>query len=88
MNGLRQFLQDPTPWSRHSVRWFWVAALLTLVMVILAYVLLWYGIQNKVSAWVALAGQGVSIVVTAWAAWGAYRARRSDIQQKKNSPER
>ena len=88
MNGLRQFLQDRTPWSRASIRWFWLAAILTLVMVILAYVLLWLGVQGKVSAWAALAGQGVSIAVTALVVWGAYRARRSDIQQKKNTPER
>lgn len=84
MNGLRRFLEDPTPWSRTSVRWFWVAALLTLVMVVLAYILLVFGIQGKVPAWVALAGQTVSIVGTGLAVWGAYRARRRDI--KKHTP--
>ena len=89
MNGFRRFLEDPTPWSKRSIRLFWLAALLTLVMVILAYVLLWFGIKGKVSAWVALAGQGLSILVTAVVVFGAYRARRLDIQKtSENPPER
>ena len=80
MNGLKRFLSDPTPWSRHSIRGFWLAAISTLVMVILAYLLLWFGVQGKLSAWVALAGQGISLLFTALAFWGAYRARRRDIE--------
>lgn len=48
-------------------------------MVALAYILLWLGIQDKVAAWLALLGQGVSILLTALAFWGAYRARLQDI---------
>lgn len=79
MNGLKRFLSDSTPWSRRSIRWFWVAAIFTVLMVVLAYVLLWFGLQGKVSAWLALIGQGVSIVITVAACWLAYRARRRDI---------
>lgn len=86
MQGLKRFLADTTPWSRRSIRWFWVAALLTLVMVALAYILLWFGLQGKVSAALALAGQGVSIILTAAAMWGAYRARLRDIEIGKRSP--
>ncbi len=82
MNGLKQFLANPTPWSRRSIRWFYVAALLTLVMVALAYGLLWFGVQGKVPASVAFLGQAVSVVLTALAFWGAYRARRRDIEER------
>lgn len=81
MNGLKQFLADPTPWSRRSIRWFYVAAALTIMMVALAYLLLWLGIQGKVSAWLALLGQAVSVLLTVLAFWGAYRARRRDISE-------
>ncbi len=79
-NGLKRFLADPTPWSKTSIRWFWVAALFTLIMVALAYLLLWWGVQGRVSAWLALTGQGVSVMFTIVAFWGAYRARRRDIE--------
>lgn len=82
VNGLKQFLADPTPWSRRSIRWFYVAAFLTLVMVVLAYILLWLGVQGKVPAGVALVGQAVSVALTALAFWGAYRARRRDMEEK------
>lgn len=86
MDGLKRFLANTTPWSRRSIRWFWVAAILTVVMVALAYILLWFGLQGKVAAGLALAGQGVSIVLTAVAMWGAYRARLRDIEQGKRPP--
>lgn len=82
VNGLKRFLADTTPWSRGSIRWFWAAAGLTLVMVILAYVLLWLGLQGKVNAWLALSGQGVSVLLTALVFWGAYRARRRDMEKR------
>lgn len=82
MNGLKQFLANPTPWSRRSIRWFYVAALFTLIMVALAYVLLWFGLQGQVSASVALLGQAVSVVFTVLVFWGAYRARRRDIEER------
>ncbi len=82
MNGLKRFLADSTPWSRRSIRWFWLAAVLTLIMVVLAYALLWLGVQGKVPAGVALLGQAVSVVLTAAAFWGAYRARRRDMEKK------
>jgi uncharacterized membrane protein len=83
VNGLKQFLANTAPWSRRSIRWFWVAAALTMVMIAVAYVLLWLGVQGKVSAWIALSGQGGSVVLTCGAFWGAYRARRDDIQSQK-----
>lgn len=86
MHGIKRFLNDTTPWSKRSIRWFWIAALLTLVMVILAYILLWFGVQGKVGALTALSGQGVSVLVTALAMWGAYRARRRDIEHKSPPP--
>lgn len=86
MNGLKNFLSDPTPWSQSSRRWFYVAAILTLMMVGLAYLLLWFGVQGKVSAWIALLGQLVSVILTALVFWGAYRARRRDMQSKGREP--
>ena len=86
VNGWKEFLTNPAPWSRRSIRWFWVAAGFTVLMIGLAYVLLWFGVQGKVAAWVALAGQGVSIVLTAFAFWGAYRARRRDIKERQPDP--
>lgn len=82
VNGWKRFLLDSSPWSPRSIRWFWLAAILTVVMIALAYVLLWFGVQGKVPAWVGLAGQGVSIVLTVLAFWGAYRARRRDIEER------
>ncbi len=82
MTGWKQFLADPTPWSRRSIRWFWLAAVLAVVMIGLAYVLLWFGVQGKIAAWQALAGQGVSVLFTALAFWAAYRARRRDIKER------
>ncbi|PSR24066.1 MAG: hypothetical protein C7B45_00140 [Sulfobacillus acidophilus] len=82
MNGLKEFLGNTAPWSRRSIRWFWTAATLTLVMVVLAYVLLWLGVQGKLAAWMALGGQGGAVVLTFGGFWGAYRARRDDIQKQ------
>ncbi len=86
MQGLKRFLGDTTPWSRRSIRWFWMAAILTVIMVALAYILLWFGLQGKVSAALALAGQGVSIILTAGAMWGAYRVRLHDIEIGRRPP--
>ncbi len=83
MNGLKQFLSNPAPWSRRSLRWFWLAAVTTLVMMLLAYGLLWVGVQGKVSPALALSGQGVALAVTAVACWAAYRARRHDIDSRR-----
>jgi len=80
VNRLKRFLADPTPWSLGSIRWFWIAAGFTVVMVVLAYVLLWFGVEGRVPAWIALLGQGVSVLFTAIAFWAAYRARKNDIR--------
>ncbi|MCY0877818.1 MAG: hypothetical protein OWU84_02585 [Firmicutes bacterium] len=79
MNGLKDFLSNPAPWSRRSVRWFWAAAVTTLVMILLAYLLLWLGVEGKVPAAIALSGQGVALLGTLMVCWAAYRARRQDI---------
>ncbi len=86
MNGLKKFLADRTPWSRRSIHWFWAAATCAGVMIILAYILLWLGIRGAVQAWLALVGQGASVLVTVIVFWGAYRSRRRDIEKGRHSP--
>ncbi|NMP24325.1 hypothetical protein [Sulfobacillus harzensis] len=82
MNGWKEFLADPTPWSPRSKRWFYAVGVWTLLLVALAYWLLLLGIQGKAPAWLALLGQLVSVVLIVIGFWAAYRVRRRDIRGK------
>lgn len=91
--GWRQFLRDPAPWSAGSIRLFRVVGVLTVLLVLAGYGLLWMGYRHLVAAWLAMGGQGVTVGLTAVLVGLALRRRRQDIVaahrvQDTDSPER
>lgn len=89
IKGLKALLQHPAPWTRHTITLFRLAGILTVLMVAMAYVVLWFGIQGKIAAWLALVAQGVSVLVTVGVIVWAIRARGRDVRhaQKSDDPQ-
>ncbi|AEJ39295.1 hypothetical protein TPY_1105 [Sulfobacillus acidophilus TPY] len=86
--GFKEILRHPAPWGPKTIRGFREAGIVTLVMVMLSYGLLWLGVQGKIGASVALSGQGVSLVVIIGSVVKAFKLRRQEIDAYEQSSDR
>jgi hypothetical protein len=79
--AFKHWLEHPAPWSKRTINWFRVAGLVTLAMVVVSYLLLFWAIQGKVAIWAAFGGEGVALAVIASVVAGALSSRRRDVQK-------
>lgn len=86
--GFKEILRHPAPWGPKTIRGFRAAGIVTLIMVMLSYGMLWLGVQGKIGASVALLGQGVSLVVIVASVVKAFKLRRQDIDAYDQSSDR
>ncbi|MCY0863370.1 MAG: hypothetical protein OWQ57_00310 [Sulfobacillus sp.] len=86
--GFKEILRHPAPWGPKTIRGFRAAGIVTLIMVMLSYGMLWLGVQGKIGASVALLGQGVSLVVIVASVVKAFKLRRQYIDAYDQSSDR
>lgn len=84
-SNYKDILRDSTPWTRRTIGAFKTAGLITVLMVILSYTLLWLGYKGTIPAWVAFLSEGATVGITGTAILLALKQRKRDVEKARKT---